>query len=241
MSRVKNKQKKIIDWFDKTYKKRGFSYLRSPNAYKTFINILNLKSGDSVLDIACGPGLFLKIALEKGCKCSGIDASSQAIKMAHNYVPEADLFKSNAEFLPFSDNSFDAVVCLGALERFINLQAALKEQLRVAKKNALFCFLVRNSKSLVWRILVELMNRQNHVGHQGAKSLDEWTRIFVSNGFCVKKILPDQWPLVKISSILPSTLRKKFLSPIHKGILPIKYAGEFIFVLSAESSTLNSS
>ena len=236
MSKTKDEQKKIIDWFDKTYKKRGFSYLRSASAYKTFINILNLKSGDSVLDVACGPGLFLKIAMEKGCKCSGIDASSQAIKMAHNYVPEADLFKSNAEFLPFSDNTFDVVVCLGALERFIDLKAALKEQLRVAKKNALFCFLVRNSNSLFWRITAELMNRQNHEGHQDAKSLDEWTSIFVSNGFCVKEILPDQWPLVKISLILPSILRRKFLSPIHKGIIPFRFSGEFIFVLSAENS-----
>ena len=57
-----NKQQKIVNWFDITYKRKGFSYLRTSEAYEVFTKILNLKSGDSVLDVACGPGLFLSLA-----------------------------------------------------------------------------------------------------------------------------------------------------------------------------------
>ena len=234
---LEQQQQTIINWFDKTYKSKGFSYLRPPEAYLSFVEILDLKPEDSVVDIACGPGLFLKLAYEKGCQCSGIDASKLAIQMAKSYVPKSDVRKSNAENLPFPDNSFDVVVCLGALERFINLDVALSQLLRVAKNNALFCFLVRNSNSLFWQLGVRIMKRQNLVGHQDAKTLEEWQDIYVSSGFHIKKIIPDQWPLQKFFSILPLTLRKKFLPSIHNGIMPLRFAGEFIFLLSIESSS----
>ena len=116
---------------------------------KIYIDILNLKSGDSVLDVGCGPGLFLKPAIQVGCRCSGIDISEQAIKLVRSYASEADVNLGKAESLPYPNNYFDVVVCIGALERFSNINKALSEQLRVAKKNAKFCFLVRNFKSLL--------------------------------------------------------------------------------------------
>ena len=61
---IEHNQKSITDWFDETYESRGFSYLRPPKAYEPFLNILNLQPKDSVIDIACGPGLFLKLADE---------------------------------------------------------------------------------------------------------------------------------------------------------------------------------
>jgi len=234
---IEHNQKSITNWFDETYKSRGFSYLRPLKAYEPFLNILNLQPKESVIDIACGPGHFLKLAYERGCKCSGVDISEQAVKIANHYVPKADIRRSNAENLPFSDKSFDVVVCLGALERFINLEVALAQQLRVAKENARFCFLVRNSRSLLWRIGIEMFKRKNRQGHQDAKSLEEWTNNFLSNGFTVKKIIPDQWPLQKFFLLLPLSLRKKLLPSIHKGFLPLQYAGEFIFVLSKETSS----
>ena len=187
-----NKQQKIVNWFDITYKRKGFSYLRTSEAYEVFTKILNLKSGDSVLDVACGPGLFLSLANEIDCRCTGIDASKEAVKMAQNYTPESEIYLGNSEKLPFEDNSFDVVVCIGALERFVNLQEALAEQLRVAKQNSRFCFLVRNSNSLFWQLGVRMMKRQNLVGHQDAKTLEEWQDIFVSSGFHIKKIIPDK-------------------------------------------------
>ena len=237
MSRSKNKQNKIKDWFDETYKEKGFSYLRPPRAYKAFINILKLKSGNSVLDVGCGPGLFLKLAHEIGCNCSGIDLSQQAVSMAQSYVPESDIRLGNAENLPFLDNSFDVVVCLGALERFVNLEEALAQQLRVAKKNSLFCFLVRNSNSFLWFFNMKILKRQNRAGHQNAKSLDQWINLFESNEFTIEKIFPDQWPLQKITSFLPLGIRRKLLPTIHNGVLPLRFAGEFVFLLSAKTSS----
>ena len=92
-----NKQQKIVNWFDITYKRKGFSYLRTSEAYEVFTKILNLKSGDSVLDVACGPGLFLRLANEIDCRCTGIDASKEAVKMARNYTPESEIYLGNSE------------------------------------------------------------------------------------------------------------------------------------------------
>ena len=45
----KNKQNKIIHWFDTTYKNQRFSYLRPSKAYEVFIRILDLKFWNAVL------------------------------------------------------------------------------------------------------------------------------------------------------------------------------------------------
>ena len=230
-----SKQQKIVNWFDITYKRKGFSYLRTSEAYEVFTKILNLKSGDSVLDVACGPGLFLSLANEIDCRCTGIDASKEAVKMAQNYTPESEIYLGNSEKLPFEDNSFDVVVCIGALERFVNLQEALAEQLRVAKQNSRFCFLVRNSSSILWTINMKILRRQNTAGHQDAKSLDQWKHVFESNGFNIEKIFPDQWPLHKIISFFPLFIKKRIMLSIHKGVFPLSLSGEFIFLLSKKN------
>ena len=240
-----DKQSNIVNWFDKVYKHKRFSYLRPSKAYETYIDILNLKSGDSVLDVGCGPGLFLKLAMQVGCKCSGIDISEQAIKLVRSYAPEADVNLGKAESLPYPNNYFDVVVCIGALERFSNINKALSEQLRVAKKNAKFCFLVRNSKSLVSSSLIKIIEvfklevllkntKLFDLYSSEAKSLEEWRNIFLSKGFYIEKIIPDQWPLKKITSLLPSFLVKTLVPKIHNGVFPLRYSGEFIFILSAK-------
>ena len=67
-----------------------------------------------------------------------------------------------------------------------------------------------------------------------AKSLEEWRNIFLSKGFYIEKIIPDQWPLKKITSLLPSFLVKMLVPKIHNGVFPLRYSGEFIFILSAK-------
>ncbi len=37
-----DKQSNIVNWFDKVYKHKRFSYLRPSKAYETYIDILNL-------------------------------------------------------------------------------------------------------------------------------------------------------------------------------------------------------
>ncbi|TMA55876.1 MAG: class I SAM-dependent methyltransferase [Deltaproteobacteria bacterium] len=98
-----------------------------------------------ILDVACGQGEWLRAASALGAVPAGIDVSQVALNACRQYLPHAELYCAPAEQLPFAGQQFDLVSCLGAIEHFLDPQAALREIVRVAKQNALFLFLVPNS------------------------------------------------------------------------------------------------
>jgi len=144
VSSKEKEQNQIKDWFNKTYSLRGTMYLRPVRAYRIFPEILNIKKGDKLLDVASGLGRMLEASKEYGADLNGIDISDVAVAKAKVIVPEANIQVANAEKMPFDDNTFDFISCLGSLERMIDLDQVLSEIQRVSKPNAKFCFLVRN-------------------------------------------------------------------------------------------------
>jgi len=171
------------------------------------------------------------VGKEKELALHGVDISSEAIQQCRNRLPEAKVQVANAERLPYDDQQFDYLTCLGSLERIIHLDAALKEQVRVAKDDARFCYLVRNKNAPTWKLVKNTLGIQNHKGHQTAKSLEEWTTIFTRNGLSVENIYADQWPLVRWKRWLSLDKSSIDYTKIRNGWLPLKNAYEFIFVL----------
>ena len=223
-------QVSIKNWFDNTYHHRKFTYLRPEEAYGIFISLLDPKKGDNLLDVACGPGLLLKKAVEKGVSAYGIDISDVAIELSKRYVPNATTLLGNAENLPFRDNQFDFITCIGSLERFLNTRQSLNEMKRVSKPDAKFCFMVRNSDTVIWKIYRQILRQKKTEAHMEAKNLEEWKDVFQTNGFEIISVYPDQWTSFKI--------RRKFFfwekvdyGKLQKTILPLKYSNEFIFIL----------
>ena len=226
------RQKEIHDWFDKNYKLRGFSYLRPTEAYHVYYHLLKPKEGSKWLDVACGPGLLLKVVSENGVHATGIDISETAIKMAQIKLPQADLKVANAENLPFTDNSFDFVSCLGSLERMLDLKKALKEQLRVAKQDSNFVYLVRNSETTSWKYLKKGLRLQNRKGHQDAANLETWKQRFIDVGFKVEHIYPDQWPRQRWYYWIGKRGWNEVFTSVKSSKKRLQKANEFIFVLS---------
>ena len=187
-----------------------------------------------MLDIACGPGQLLMAGKEKQLQLYGIDISSEAIRQCKARLPEAQVQVANAEALPFADKRFDYLTCLGSLERIIHLDQALKEQVRVAKDEARFCYLVRNADAPSWKLVKQTLGIQNHTGHQTAKSLKEWTSIFTTAGLKIESVYSDQWPLVRWRRWLALNKSSIDYTKIRKGWLPLENAYEFIFVLRKE-------
>lgn len=233
---TKTEQDQIKHWFNKTYKSRAFQYLRPVEAYEIYLKLLQVEKEYSILDIACGPGQMLKAAQQQGLTLNGIDIAEVAIDYAKAALPNADLQVANAENLPFKDNQFNYISCLGSLERFINLEVALQEMLRVAKPQARFCFLVRNSERTSWKIIKKGLGFINTTGHQGAKNLNEWSGIFAKAGFKINRIHHDQWPKTRWSRWLSfnSKLWKVDYQKIHKRKTALEAAYEFIFILSKQ-------
>lgn len=65
----------------------------------------------SLLDIGCGTGGYLEWAKATGrfAHLAGVDVSAEALALAHERVPEAELALASAALIPFDDSSFDLV------------------------------------------------------------------------------------------------------------------------------------
>lgn len=225
-------QDEVAAWFDATYSREGLAYLRPQRAYPIFVQLSQLQAGERLLDVACGPGLLLRAAIERDVAASGIDISRAAIDLANEHLPAADARQGNAEALPFADGTFDAVTCLGSLERFLDRERVLGEMLRVARTDARFCFLVRNASTLVWRLWREGLGKREVEGHQDAQTIDQWRRLFERCGFAVVDVLPDQWPRQRWRQLLPWWRpRRGRDEPVARPIVPLRWCNELVFVL----------
>jgi len=62
--------------------------------------------GTRHLDIACGGGLAVRVACERGAVVTGLDASQRLAVVAAARAPAADIRVGDMCNLPFDDNSF---------------------------------------------------------------------------------------------------------------------------------------
>ena len=70
---------------------------------------LGLRSGDRLLDAACGSGLQIELARLRGATCAGIDASPRLVAVAKDRNPDSDIRVGDMQALPWDDASFDIV------------------------------------------------------------------------------------------------------------------------------------
>ncbi len=68
-----------------------------------------------ILDVGCGYGRDIAFLKSNKFSVVGIDSSSEAIRLAKNSHTSIDIRKANAKKIPFPDQSFDVVICVGTL------------------------------------------------------------------------------------------------------------------------------
>jgi ubiquinone/menaquinone biosynthesis C-methylase UbiE len=229
-----SKQEDIQVAFDELYKTRGFRYLRPREAYEIFRGLLSPGKGEKFLDVACGPGLLLKEMAKAGAISYGIDISPQAVNMSKQYCPEAEVVEANAEYLPFQDKEFKYISCIGSLERMIDRKKAIREQIRVATDDAKFCYMVRNSNHLSWKMFMKPLKLYNRKTHQDAMDYQNWCDLFKSCGLRILSVYPDHWPYYRLRKLIPIWNRNIDYSKIRKFPFSLNRAYEFIFLLEKD-------
>lgn len=111
------------------------------------VELLSLRPGQSVLDVACGTGSVTRHILgQVGSEghVVGLDVNSTMLEMANRIAPEIEWREGNVLELPFPEGEFDAVVCQQGLQFFPDKPKALREMHRVLDPNgtlalALWC------------------------------------------------------------------------------------------------------
>jgi ubiquinone/menaquinone biosynthesis C-methylase UbiE len=106
----------------------------------SYLGLLEIKAGDSVLETSVGTGLNFKY-LPREIKRWGLDLSAEMLANCQanlrRWEMDGDLFLGNAESLPFTDASFDVVFHVGGINFFNDRGKAIGEMIRVAKPGSL--------------------------------------------------------------------------------------------------------
>ena len=126
----------------------GFSFLKRLFEFRLHVEMLNyLKSGDAVLDIACGTGNMSCELASKFQRVYGIDISKGMLNSAKLKMEIAEANNSqigfiygDGEYLPFKGESFDAVTCILAIEHFPDTERVISEMKRVLKDGGILVF-----------------------------------------------------------------------------------------------------
>ncbi len=100
--------------------------------------LADVRSGDRVLDVACGTGIVARHAADRaGAKgrVAGVDINEDMLRVARavsaGVRPPIEWRQADAAELPFPDGAFDVVICEQAIQFFSDPVAALTEMRRV--------------------------------------------------------------------------------------------------------------
>jgi len=124
----------IARMYDKNAKKMQMAI------YKSYVHkiLTFIKEGDSILEVAPGPGyMTIELAKSGNFKITGMDISNTFVKIAKqnavNSGVEIDFQQGSASDMPFSNEWFDCIVCTAAFKNFNEPVKSLNEMCRVLK------------------------------------------------------------------------------------------------------------
>ena len=143
---------------------------------------------EHLLDIGIGTGLASLPFARAGLEVFGIDGSAEMLEMCRSKEFAQDLreFDLRSMPLPYSDSSFDHIICCGVFHLIGGLETIFKEVFRVIKPGGVFAF----------NILVENKDAKEGVVSHSQPGYSEiqsdWgVPIFMhSNGY-IEKLLQD--------------------------------------------------
>ena len=122
---------------------------------RTIFNLFDAlisEKNKSVLDIGCGIGNYLEELHKKGHKITGIDIAENMLKTSKErikkYIQIPPLCRTDIENLPFPNNHFDVVFCVGVLEYLESDVKALEQISRVLKPNGILFLTLPNILSI---------------------------------------------------------------------------------------------
>lgn len=111
-----------------------FAYLFESMHWREYVHLLDqtgVHAGEQYLDIACGSGLALRLAHERGAIVTGLDASSRLVAIAKSRTAAADIHIGDMFRLPFEANQFDVATSFRGI--WGNCLEALQEACRVVR------------------------------------------------------------------------------------------------------------
>jgi len=176
----------IKSFYDDVYYADADKPMQASAHLKRLARKVDVRSGNEVLDVACGLGEWLSVCSEAGALVCGVDLSERAIAACEKHMPDGEFHAMPAEKLPFESSRFDLVSCLGSLEHFVEPVISLQEMVRVANDDAKFLILVPNADFLT-RKLGLFGGTYQKDAKEVVRTIEEWQGLFEQAGLRVTR------------------------------------------------------
>lgn len=114
---------------------------------RELMRLVRVTRGACVLEIGCGSGGLLRMLIARGARAVGVDTSARALQLTRARVPSALVVHSAADArLPFGDGAFDAILAQHVIEHLPDVDAALREWMRVLQPNGRLAIATPNAR-----------------------------------------------------------------------------------------------
>ena len=81
---------KVADWYDELLEEKTGTY-QTEVILPNILRLLDLKKGETILDLACGQGFFSREFSKLGANVIGVDLGKQLVEIAQKKSPEIAL------------------------------------------------------------------------------------------------------------------------------------------------------
>lgn len=198
-------------------------------------NLSNSTGGESLLDIGCGSGVLMKAGGRHFKHIFGIDISSNILKCID--TPSDGLVCGDLAFLPFKNESFDAISCFAVLHHIYDHTSIFKEAHRVLKKGGILytdhdmdaAFMKRfNLPMMVYRNLFNMKKRYLKEKRELKRELYDLSEIHASgidSGRVVKQLkeigfveIKQQYHWFGLNKVINKIIGKKLF---QRGFAPL--------------------
>jgi SAM-dependent methyltransferase len=172
----------------------GNNAYREAQRLETIEALFDPSISDEVLELGCGTGFYTRLLSSRVYRIVGVDFSATAVEKAIVQEQAENIQYvigdiQNLSMLP--DSAFDKILAIDVLEHLshFQLQASLREIVRLLKKDGLFVFFTPcGSHWIEWLKSRDIIVKQIRE-HIGVRSEAEYCQIIQDYGLEVKSIL----------------------------------------------------
>lgn len=157
-------------------------------SFRLILEKLDLKSDDFYLEVACGGGVLLEMALRTVRRAAAIDHSADMVELTIERNKAAvdrgiaEVVEGNAESLPWPDESFSCAACANAFFFIERPELVLSEISRVLKPKGRLVFTTLSGKSsLIRTVFKRPYNLKTYTD-------EKMQRMLYSAGFSVAEV-----------------------------------------------------
>ncbi len=174
------------------FTKQAVAFSQLPNHNNEETNRLVLETGqigqeDTVLDVACGPGLISTAIARHARHVTGIDITPAMIEEARQRQISLDLTNMSWQIgditrLPMADAQFSRVVTRYSFHHFLDPQSALREMARVCQPGGWCTVIDVFMSSTDQAELYNQMEKLRDPSHVRALQINEFPELFLNAG-----------------------------------------------------------